>query len=133
MTAWTHDILPRQVVIDKYFVKEKKELESLKIQLIDVNVERQTLVDENEGEEDIFSNAKSDTGKITKDEIEKRIDEIKNDSELLDEFEVLTAYYNLKYIKEAEIKKKITDAEKKLDKKLSHTKQSSVRIYDYYM
>jgi len=118
ITAWGSDLLPRQVVIDKYFEKENEELESLKIQLIDVNEEIQTWVNENEGEEDIFYEAKSDTGKITKKDIEKRIIVIKNDSELLDEFEVLTEYYNLKYIKEAEIKKKITDAAKELDKKL---------------
>jgi len=132
VTSLSNELLPREVVVDKYFEKENEEIESIKTQLFDLGEEIQTFVNENEGEEDIFSEAKSDAGKITKDQITKRIKEIKNDSGYLHEFEVLTKYYNLKYIKEVEIKKKFSEASKKLNKKLfekySSLKEDEVKV-----
>jgi len=115
-TGWDNDLLPKQIVIDKYFSKEKKYLESIQTQLDDVTQQMQTLEEEGE-EDDMFSEVKSTAGNIPKGEITQRIEEIKNYSEFSDELKVLTKYQNL-ISKEAELKKKIKETEGKLDKAL---------------
>ena len=115
-TGWDNDLLPKQVVIDKYFAKENEYLESLKTQMNDVTQQMQTLEEENE-EEDMFSEVRSEAGNIIKGEIKKRINEVKNDPELSEEFKILTEYQNL-IDKEAEFKKKIKELEAEFEKQL---------------
>jgi len=77
----------------------------------------QTLEEEGEWEDDIFSEARNDSGKITKGEISKRIKEIKNDPEFADELKALTDYNNIMN-KESELKKQIKQMKEELDKEL---------------
>ena len=115
--GWNSDLLPKNIVIDRYFAKQKDVLEALQTKIENINQQMQTLEEENEGEEDMFSEARSDAGKITKGEITKRIKEIKNDPEFSDELKTLTEYKELMN-KEAELKKQIKETEANLDKEL---------------
>ena len=106
-TGWDSDLIPKDIVIDRYFVEQKDALQVMQTELGTVNQEKQTLEEENEGEDDLFSESRGKGGKITKGEITKRIKIIKNDPEFADELKVLTEYQKLME-KEAELNNKKT-------------------------
>ena len=116
-TGWDSELIPKYIVLDRYFVEQKNNLEERISELENINQEKQTIEEESEGEDDIFSEARSNAGKITKGGITKRIKIIKNDSEFIDEFKALTEYQKL-IEKEAKIKKLIKSDEMNLDKNL---------------
>jgi type I restriction enzyme M protein len=116
-TGWDCDLIPKEIVIKKYFSKEQEEIDKLKNELEEVGQNKESLEEENSGEEDLFAEARSNAGKITKGELNKRIKEIKDDSEFEDEFKVLKEYLDL-IDKESGSKKKIKETEAELDKDL---------------
>lgn len=116
-TGWDCDLLPKNIVINNYFSKEKETIEKLQSEVEDVSGQMQTLDEENSGEDDLFSDSRSEAGKINRKEISIRIKEIKNDQEYKDELKVLMKYLNL-LDKEKEFKDKISSADTELDKKL---------------
>jgi type I restriction enzyme M protein len=113
--GWDCDLIPKNLLINKYFARQRDALETLQRQLDDINQELQTVDEENEGEDDMFSEARSESGKITKGEITKRINAIKNDPEFADELKALIEYQDL-MDKEQDLKKQIKEAEVALDK-----------------
>jgi type I restriction enzyme M protein len=115
--GWNSDLIPKTLVIDRYFSKQKDTLEVMQRQLESINQQMQTLDEENVGEEDMFSEARSEAGKITKREITQRITAIKNDPEFAEELKVLAEYQDL-MDKEAELKRQIIASETELDKNL---------------
>jgi type I restriction enzyme M protein len=115
--TWDCDLIPKNIVIKKYFSEKQEEIDEQKAKLDDVNQQKETLEEENSGEEDLFEETRSDAGKITKGELSKRIKEIKNDPEFEDEFKVLQEYFEL-IEKETELKNSIKELESDLDKKL---------------
>ena len=115
--GWDSELIPKNIVIDKYFTKQRDSLDNLQMKLEDINQQMQTMEDENGGDEDMFSEARSDADKISKVEVAKRINTIKNDSEFVEELNVLTAYQNL-IEKETELRKQIKLDEMDLDKNL---------------
>jgi len=138
VTGWVSELIPKNLVIDKYFSKQKGDLEKLQEELDNVSQQMQSIDEENEGEEDLFSEVRSDE-KISKKDIPQRIKEIKNDPEFADELKALTEYQNLAE-KEKELKRKIKTAEKKLDNdllaKYNSLKESEIReivIHDKWL
>ena len=115
--GWDSDLIPKDIVIDRYFVEQKDALQVMQTGLETIDQEKQTLEEENEGEDDLFSESRGKGGKITKGEITKRIKIVKNDPEFADELKVLTEYQKLME-KEAGLKKQIKSAETELDKNL---------------
>ncbi len=116
-TGWDCDLIQKNIVINKYFLKEQEEIERLQSELENINSQMQTIDEENSGEDDLFSDARTSTGKITNGEISKRIKEIKNDPDFSDELNALTEFLGL-LDKEKEFKDKIKTAQIELDKKL---------------
>jgi len=114
--GWKSDLIPKNIVIDRYFAKQRDALEDMQTPFERINQQKETLEAESE-EEDIFSEVRSDAGNISKTEITKRIKNIKNDSEFAEEFKTLTEYLGLMN-KEADFKKKIKESEVELDKQL---------------
>lgn len=115
--GWNSDLLPKNIVIAKYFAKQKELLDEVQAKIEEVEQKMQEMDEENQGDDDIFSEARSSSDKITKGEIVKRIKDIKNDSEFVDEFKALSEYLEL-IQKEAELKKRLREMEIKLDKEL---------------
>ncbi len=113
-TGWDCDLIPKNIVIKKYFSTEQESLDNLQNELETLNQDKETLEEENSGDEDLFAEARSDAGKITKGDLNKRIKEIKGDSEFADELKVLQVYSDL-IGKEADLKKRIKEAEIDLD------------------
>lgn len=116
-TGWDCDLIPKEIVIKEYFSKDQEGIDNLKTELEEIGQKKESLEEENNGEEDLFEEARSDAGKITKGELNKRVKEIENDSEFKDELEVLNEYLSLMN-KEVELKKQIKDSEEELNKKL---------------
>jgi type I restriction enzyme M protein len=107
------------LIIDKYFITEKNEIEKLETQIEQLSAELQEKEDEQTDENDLYENVKSKSGKsevekINKKLIEKRLKEIKGDKKLVEEFEALTWYLN-KLEKLAKIKKTLKDKQKDLE------------------
>jgi type I restriction enzyme M protein len=116
IVGWDSELIPKNIVIDKYFTKQKDDLEKIQEELNTATQRMQELDEENQGEEDLLSEVRNDD-KINKKGITKRINDIKNDSEFSEEFKILSEYQKL-LEKEKELKKQIKVAESQLDKDL---------------
>jgi type I restriction enzyme M protein len=116
--GWDSELIPKNIVISKYFKEDQNFLENFQNNLEKIEQQKETLEEENSvGDEDIFSEARSNAGKITKGEITKRLKIIKNVSEFSDEFNILTQYLKL-IEKQGKLKIEIKIIEKDLDKNL---------------
>jgi len=128
--GWDSELIPKEIVIDKFFIKQKEELEKLQEELDIISQQMQSMDEENQGDDDLFSLIRNDDEKISKKDIPKRIKEIKNDPEFADELKVLSEYLELAE-KEKKIKQNINTAKKQLDnnllEKYNKLKESEIR------
>ena len=116
---WDSELVPKQLVINRYFADDKKAIEQLEADRDDISRQMEETEEEHSGEEGLLEEVKSDKGKISKGNVQKRIKVIKNDA-VADDFEelnVLEAYLRL-IDKEAKAKKQIKDTQKALDNKV---------------
>lgn len=112
------DLVPENLVIDKYFYEEKAAIESLEAEKDEITRQKEEFEEENSGEEGYLEEIKNDKGNITKGSLKNRIKEIKDDPESVEELEVLEAY--LKLVEdESDANKNVKDAMKALDKKVN--------------
>ena len=116
-TGWNCDLIPKDIVIRRYFPERQEEIDHLNSEIEEVSQQKESLEEENGGEDDLFAEGKTDAGNITLGSLKKRIKEIIDDAEFEDELKVLQTYLDL-IDKETILKKKIKDAETKLDKDL---------------
>ena len=112
------DLIPENLVIDKYFFEEKAAIESLEAEKDDITRQKEEFEEENSGEEGYLEEIKNDKGNITKGSLKNRIKEIKDDPDSVEEYEVLEAYLKL-VDDESDANKKVKDAMKALDKKVN--------------
>ena len=112
------DLVPENLVVDKYFHEEKAAIESLEAEKDEITRQKEEFEEENSGEEGYLEEIKNDKGNITKGSLKNRIKEIKDDPESVEELEVLEAY--LKLVEdESDANKNVKDAMKALDKKVN--------------
>ena len=112
------DLVPENLVIDKYFYEEKAAIESLEAEKDEITRQKEEFEEENSGEEGYLEEIKNEKGNITKGSLKNRIKEIKDDPESVEELEVLEAY--LKLVEdESDANKNVKDAMKALDKKVN--------------
>jgi len=116
--TWDCDLLPKYLVINKFFQSEQKQLEKLEADREAAKQQITELEEEHAGEEGLLSEAKNDKDKITKASVQKRMKEIKGDKDYTDELELLEKYLKLSD-SEAVLGKQIKDYETDLDKKLA--------------
>lgn len=112
------DLVPENLVIDKYFYEEKAAIESLEADKDEITRQKEEFEEENSGEEGYLEEIKNDKGNITKGSLKNRIKEIKDDPDSVEEYEVLEAYLKL-VDDESDANKKVKDATKALDKKVN--------------
>lgn len=117
VTGWTHDLIPKEIVVNKYFTKEQEDIDSLKAEAEEIAQQMQAVNEENSGEDDLFADVRNSSGKIAKTELAKQIKEIRSKWEFGEERKTLEQYLGLME-RESEINRKIRDLEKTLDKKL---------------
>lgn len=111
--GWTCDLIPKELVINRYFPKEKMEIEELEVESETLTSQLSDMEEEHSGEEAYFA----EIDKVTKGNVQARLKEIKMDKEANDEIKVLMTYLNL-IDKQAETNKKIKEASAELDNML---------------
>jgi type I restriction enzyme M protein len=109
------DLLPEEIVINKYFRKEKEEIESLEAKRDEITSQKEEFEEENSEDEGILEDHKNDKGNINKNSVKNRLKEIKDNLEFEEEFSVLSEYMDI-IDKEAAANKKIKEAVKALEK-----------------
>ena len=114
---WDCELVPKQLVINRYFKKEQEEIEELESRKELVANEMTELEEENSGEEGLLEEVKNDNGKITKANLKQRMKEIKDSPDFKDELIVLEKYLGL-FDRESAINSEIKDATAELDKKV---------------
>lgn len=113
-----NELIPEELLINRYFNVEKATIEELESERDDITREKEEFEEENSGEEGVLEELKNDKGKITKGDLQKRMREIKNDKEALEELKVLEVYLSL-VDKETKANKKIKDNQKELADKVN--------------
>jgi DNA repair protein RadC len=114
---WNSELLPKEIVIGKYFLQDKEKIDELNIKKENIKRYIEEFEEENGSEGGLLEEVKSSDGKIKKKNVELRIKEIKTDAEFVDELEVLLKYLKL-IAKESAINAEIKKAEYELDEKL---------------
>ena len=117
MKSRDSDLLPKEIVIEECFKKEKEAIEELEAKKDEISAQLEELKEEHSGEDGILEDVKNDKGNITKDSVKKKIKELKNSQGFEEEIEVLEQYLVL-LDEESKIKKQIKAKEIELDKKL---------------
>ncbi len=115
--GWTCDLVPKELVINRFFGAEKKTIEALEAESEAITRQQEEMEEEHSGEEGLLEEVKNDKGKISKGEVQRRIKEIKHDTDAAEELKVLEAYLKL-IEQEAETNRKIKEAQAALDEKL---------------
>jgi type I restriction enzyme M protein len=110
--GWTCDLIPKPLIVARYFAKEQAELDDLTAKLEAASAALEELEEEHGGDEGAFS----ELDKINKGAITARLKEIKGDKDADDERAVLQKWLELSEA-EADLKKKIKEADASLDAK----------------
>ena len=117
--GWTCDLIPKELVINRYFATEKQNIAALENEKETIASKLSELEEENSGEDGYFS----ELDKVNKAGITKRIKDIKKGAsttelnEAKEELTVLKSYLDL-LTKQTATNKKIKETEKALDEKL---------------
>lgn len=115
-TGWESALLPKELVINRYFKEDKSSLEDLNSQLDEVSAQMEELNEEHSGDEGLLEDAKTEAGNLSKTSINARLKDKSNPPDE-DEIKVLMQYLQL-LNKEADVKKSIKNLEDELDQKL---------------
>jgi len=113
--GWTCDLIPKPILINRYFTEQQQAIESLKAELESLQTELTELEEEHGGDEGAFS----ELDKVTKGTVTLRLKALKleNGKNGTDEMRILVNYL-LQLEREAHKKRDIRDAEAKLDAQL---------------
>ena len=110
--GWACDLLPKGLIVARYFPDEQVRIDQLTSDLEAANVKRNELEEEHDGEDGAFSELE----KINKATVAARLKELKSEADASDEAEILSAWQKV-YNDEANLKKDIKAAEADLDAK----------------
>ncbi len=117
VTEWDCDLVPKSLVIDRYFLAEKQAIEKLEAEKEAIAAEITELEEEHNTEEGLFADVPD---KVNKGNVQKRlkaIDTPKLKTENAEEIKVLKAYLKL-IDDQTALNKKIKEALAELDKKV---------------
>jgi len=113
--GWTCDLVPKPLIVARYFAKEQEAIEKLASELESITASMTELEEEHGGEEGAFS----ELDKVSKANVAARLKDIKSDREASEEVSVLNDWLKLSN-KEADLKKRLKEAEALLDSKAYH-------------
>ena len=113
---WECPLLPKQIVEDLYFEDLREDMEKLEGDLEDLASKKSDLDEETTEDDDPFSEVRSQQG-INKTAVLKRMKEIRNKLEFVEEYKALKEYMAL-LTEEASIKGKMKELQGNLDEKL---------------
>jgi type I restriction enzyme M protein len=110
--GWACDLIPKQLMIDRYFKEEQKTINDLESEIESLEAKLTELEEEQGGDEGVFS----DMDKVNKANVTARLKELKNESdESADEEKAVLNEWLKLYDNHATLKKKLKDAETALD------------------
>jgi type I restriction enzyme M protein len=115
--GWTCDLVPKPLIVARFFAKEQEAVDKLAAELEGVTARMTELEEEHGGEEGAFSELE----KVNKANVSSRLKEIRGDKEAKDEYSVLNDWLKLAN-EEAVLKNRLKEAESKIDS----------RAYAYY-
>ena len=110
--GWTCDIVPKPLIVARYFAKEQKAISKLEAELEGIAAQMKELEEEHGGDEGVFS----ELDKISKANVTARLKEISGEKDAKEEAEVLNAWLNLSS-QESDLKIALKHAETDLDAK----------------
>ncbi len=110
--GWTCDLVPKSLIVARYFAKEQEGIDQLTAELESVTARLTELEEEHGGEEGAFS----ELDKVNKANIAARLKEIEGEKDVNDEAAVLSEWLKLNG-DEADLKKRLKEAEASLDAK----------------
>ncbi|HAT29280.1 MAG TPA: type I restriction endonuclease subunit M, partial [Janthinobacterium sp.] len=108
--GWACDLVPKQLIVDRYFTKEQAAIREQEAALESVAAQMAEMEEEHGGEDGAFA----ELDKVNKVNVSARLKEIKDDREARDEAAILGAWLKLS-TQEADLKKTLKDAEAELD------------------
>jgi type I restriction enzyme M protein len=111
--GWTCDLVPKELVINRYFLAKKKAIEELKATKENIASQLTEMEEEHSGEEGAFAELE----KVNKANITKRIKDLKNETDAKEELKILKTYLDL-LSEQTSNKRKIKESEIELDEKL---------------
>ncbi len=112
--GWTCDLIPKSLLINRYFKQQQQEIEAKKAELESIQTERSELEEQHSVEDGFFT----ELDKINKAHVSARLKEIKcSKIDSLEEESVLNEYLKLLLLETIQ-KKTIRDAETELDNTL---------------
>jgi type I restriction enzyme M protein len=111
--GWDCDLVPKDLVIARYFTEEKNALNSFEEEKERIETQLTEMEEEHSGEDGCFS----DLDKVNKGNINARLKELKTEDDVENDIEIFTAYLNL-MDNLAKSKKSIKTATAELDEKL---------------
>lgn len=109
--GWTCDLIPKELIVARYFAKEQTAIDDASAELEAVSAEMVELEEEHNGEDGAFA----ELDKINKGSVAALLKEIKGDKELAELEAILKKWQKLN-TRENELKKRIKEAEAALDK-----------------
>jgi len=123
--GWTCDLIPKELVVNRFFASEKQDIENLNAYKESIAAELTELEEEHSGEDGYFS----EMDKVNKANVQARIKELKGEDDAEDVLKVLKQYIEL-LAKQSATNKKIKEAETQLDKELlaKYSKLTAVEI-----
>jgi type I restriction enzyme M protein len=107
------DLIPRPLIIARYFAKEQAAIERLEADREAIIRQMEEMDEEHGGEDGLLAEAKTDKGKLTKISVKAQLTEIKDDKEAADERKMLVKYLAL-IEKDAAAAKQLRDAQQSL-------------------
>jgi type I restriction enzyme M protein len=108
--GWSCDLIPKQLIVDRYFAPQQAALRDLEAKLEGVSAQLAEMEEEHGGEEGAFS----ELDKVNKANVTARLKEIKGDKAAKEETSILNAWLKL-CTQESDLKKSLKDAEAALD------------------
>jgi type I restriction enzyme M protein len=112
------DLIPTVFIVRRYFATDQATIEQLEADRDAIARQMDELDEEHGGEEGLLADAKSDKGKLTKASVKARLGEIADEKDANTERKMLKLYLAL-IEEEAAANKKITEAMKALDAKVT--------------
>ncbi len=133
--GWTCDLIPKPLIVARYFAKEQAALDQLAADLESVTARLAEMEEEHGGEEGAFA----ELDKVNKANVAARLKEIKGDKDAKDEAAVLNDWLKLND-QESDLKKRLKDADAALDAtayakypKLTETEIKSLVVDDKWL
>ncbi len=108
--GWTCDLIPKTLIVARYFAKEQAAIDRLVAELESVTARLTELEEEHGGEDGAFA----DLDKVNKANVAVRLREIQGDKDTKEEAAALNEWLNLNN-EEADLKKRLKEAEVALD------------------